>query len=361
MKAHFFTGFPGFITSQLIRKLFQQNVTDHVYALILPTERKKAEEEIERILAQFPGRTIELLEGDITIENLHLHDDEINRIKNNIYTFWHLAAIYDLAVPREIAWKVNVEGTKYVNEFVKQLPNIERYMYFSTAYVAGRREGILLESELIRPEQFKNYYEETKFEAEVLVENTKQYVPTTIIRPGIVVGHSVTGETIKFDGPYFFLNLIDKLKFLPVLPYIGRSTSTINVVPIDYIINAAVFISGEQSAVGKTIHLTDPNPHPVQEVYRMMVKEMTGKLPKSRLPYSMAKMSLQMKPVRKYLGVELETLDYLTWNASFDTTNAREILSKSSITCPDFLSIIPNLVKFYNKHKNNRNYHIEIK
>lgn len=361
MKAHFFTGFPGFITSQLIRKLFEQNVTDYVYALILTTEKKKAQLEVEKILKQFPGRTIELIEGDITVKQLALDGTIVQRIKNNIHTFWHLAAIYDLAVPKEIAWKVNVDGTKNVNDFVKLLPNLNRYMYFSTAYVAGRREGLLRENELIRPEEFKNYYEETKYEAEVFVENTKQYVPTTIIRPGIVVGNSVTGETIKFDGPYFFLNLIDKIKFLPRLPYIGRSTATINVVPVDYIVNAVVFISGEQKAEGKTIHLTDPNSHPVQEVYRMMVKEMTGKFPKNRIPYQLAKTSLQVKAIRKYLGVELETLDYLTWNATFDTTVAKDVLSKSSITCPDFLSIIPKLVNFYNNNKNNRNYHIEIK
>lgn len=359
--AHFFTGFPGFITSQLIRKLFQENVTDTVYALILITEKNKAEKEVERILEQYPGRTIELIEGDITSSKLGLEDEVIETIKNNINTFWHLAAIYDLAVPRDLAWKVNVDGTRNVNEFVKNLPNLNRYMYFSTAYVAGKREGLLLETELIRPKEFKNYYEETKYEAEILVEEVKQFVPTTIIRPGIVVGNSVTGETIKFDGPYFFLNLIDKLKFLPVVPYIGRSTSTVNVVPVDYIINAAVFLSGKESAAGKTVHLTDPNPHPIQEVYRAMVKLLTDKFPKSRIPYFLAKFGLQIKPIRKFLSVELETLDYLTWNAAFDTTVAQELLSDSSIKCPDFLKYLPNIVKFYNENKHKQNFHIEIK
>ena len=74
----------------------------------------------------------------------------------------------------EIAWEVNVEGTRQVIEFVRNHPSIERYMYFSTAYVAGKREGMLLETELIRPNAFKNHYEETKFEAELLVEELKE-------------------------------------------------------------------------------------------------------------------------------------------------------------------------------------------
>ena len=274
--------------------------------------------------------------------------------------FWHLAAIYDLAVPRDLAWKVNVEGTKNVNSFVSVLPTLERYMYFSTAYVAGTRQGILKEDELVRPEAFKNFYEETKFEAELLVEELKDSFPVTIIRPGIVRGHSKTGETIKFDGPYFFLNMIDRMRHMPVIPYIGKSSSYINVVPIDYILAASIYLSSLDAAEGKTVHLTDPEPHPVEEVYRSMVYYLAGKFPKGRLPKKMAEMSMQFKVVRKLLGVEMETLDYMDWPASFDTATAQELLSGSGIECADFLESMPEMVAFYEKHKQDKSYHIPI-
>src|SRR5690606_36847403 len=135
-------------------------------------------------------------------------------------------------------------------------------------------------------------------------------------------------ETIKFDGPYFFLNMIDRLKSLPFIPYLGHSTSTINVVPVDYIVDAATFICTEDSAINKTLHLTDPQPHPVQEVFRTMVKEMTGKYPRGRFPIEIARSMMKIKNLRKMLGVEIETLDYLTWNATFDSRQAQEILIK---------------------------------
>lgn len=361
MEIHFFTGFPGFITSQLIRKLFEKNMTNQVYVLVMQTEMKKAEQEAQIIIENFPGCDIKIIEGDITIPNLGIKEDVLKHIVSEIEIVWHLAAIYDLAVPREIAWQVNVHGTAMVNDFIKQLLHLKRYMYFSTAYVAGKREGILLETELIRPSEFKNFYEETKFEAEILVENLKSQIPTTIIRPGIVRGNSVTGETIKFDGPYFFLNMIDKLKVLPFIPYIGHSKSTINVVPVDYIIDASTFLSNESTAEGKTFHLTDPHPHPVQEVYRTMVKVMTGKFPRGRVPISLAKQFMKMKIIRQVLGVEIETLDYLTWNASFDCSQAQHVLSKGKIQCPDFISTMPTMIKFYNNNKNNKLYHIQIR
>ncbi|WP_107923267.1 SDR family oxidoreductase [Lysinibacillus parviboronicapiens] len=361
MSVHFFTGFPGFISSQLIRELFRKNKTQKVIAIVLTGELPKADLEKNDILADFPNCSIQLIEGDITLPNIGLENQIMQEILPQIDVMWHLAAIYDLAVPRDIAWKVNVHGTAMVNDFVRILPNLKRYMYFSTAYVAGSREGVLRENELIRPRAFKNYYEETKFEAEHRVEDLKLEIPITIIRPGIVRGHSETGETIKFDGPYFFLNMVDKLKCLPFIPYIGDSNSSINVVPVDYILKASIFIMDEKSAEGKTLHLTDPNPHPVQEVYRTMVKLVTNHYPKGRLPLFLAKKSLRVPYVRKKLGVEQETLDYLTWNALFDTTEAVTILQKGGITCPDFIQTMPKMVDFYLAHKEDESFQIQIK
>lgn len=361
MGVHFFTGFPGFISSQLIRELFLKNQSQEVIAIVLAGELIKANLEREHILAEFPNCSIRIVEGDITLPNLGLENQAVQEIVPQIEVLWHLAAIYDLAVPRDIAWKVNVHGTTMVNDFVRTLPNLRRYMYFSTAYVAGIREGVLRETELIRPPAFKNYYEETKYEAEHRVEDLKSEIPLTIIRPGIVRGHSETGETIKFDGPYFFLNMVDKLKCLPFIPYIGQSKSTINVVPVDYIINASTYLVDERCAEGKTLHLTDPNPHPMQEVYRTMVKLLTDRYPKGRFPLTLARLSLQVPLLRKNLGVEQETLDYLTWDAKFDTSEAVTILKKGNITCPDFIQTMPRMIEFYLAHKEDKSYQIQIK
>ncbi|MCM3610643.1 SDR family oxidoreductase [Planococcus sp. MERTA32b] len=355
-----FTGFPGFIASQLIRTSIGQEPGLGVSAIVLPSERVKAEKEAARIQEETGCRPLRIIEGDITKQGLGLKQEDLACLADKKIIFWHLAAIYDLAVPRDLAWKVNVEGTKFVNEFVSGLLDLERYMYFSTAYVAGKREGVLREDELIRPEEFKNFYEETKFEAEVLVEEMKKNYPVTIIRPGIVRGHSKTGETIKFDGPYFFLNMIDRIRKMPIIPYVGRSSSYINVVPIDYILEASVYLSKLPASEGETVHLTDPDPHPVEEVYRSMVVHLTGKTPKGRLPKKMAVIGLKTRPVRKMLGVEMETLDYMDWPASFDTSKAGQLLKGSGIRCADFLETMPEMIAFYELHKNDKKFHIPI-
>lgn len=361
MRIHFFTGFPGFIASELIKELLRQEEVVKIYLLVQEEQVLLAKSKIKSIMKEVQIYVpFELIEGDISKPNLNIKQSIVHRLNTEHLTVWHLAAIYDLAVKAEIAWKVNVDGTKNVNEFIQNHPSIERYLYFSTAYVAGKREGVLLETELIRPIAFKNHYEETKFEAELLVESLKAHIPLTVIRPGIVRGHSVTGETIKFDGPYFFMNMIDRLKWLPLIPYVGKTEACINVVPIDYIINATVYLSKIHEALGKTIHLTDPAPHLIEDVYRAMVFELTGKKPKGRVPRILAEKGLSSTKLQQKLGVEVETIDYLTWNATFDTTIAQQLLAPSGIECADFIQSIPTMTAFYNKNKGNPEFHIKI-
>lgn len=359
MQIPFMTGFPGFITTQLITQLIRGKKAQTFYLLVLKNQMTLAKQTVEQ-LQTLGDVKFHLIEGDITQVNLGLLENDFQSLKEQVNTVWHLAAIYDLAVPKNIAWKVNVHGTINVLETIKSFPHLNKFVYFSTAYVAGNRTGLLKEEELIRPKAFKNYYEETKFEAEALVRNSEIFRLTTIIRPGIVRGHSVTGETIKFDGPYFFVNMIDRLKWLPIIPYIGETSAKINVVPIDYIMNASVYLSDLEAANGKTVHLSDPNPHYVKDVYKAMVKYITKKEPIGKIPISLATGALSIAPIRKYLGVEKETLQYLTWDAHFDTTVAQLLLEGSGIECADFLSTIPSMINFYNENKSNKQFHVKI-
>lgn len=362
-KGYFFTGFPGFICNQLIREVLKKNhLHGNVYVLVLPGMVEKARKEMNTIISELGmgESSFKIIEGDITNPSLINKTEEKENLKEKITHIFHLAAIYDLAVPSDIAYKVNVDGTRNVNKWVKVLPNLIRYVYFSTAYVVGKREGTLYETELLKPASFKNHYEETKYEAEVLVEDLKKEVPVTIIRPGIVKGHSHTGETIKFDGPYFIMNFLERLKFLPLIPRLGRGEGFINLVPIDYIIQATTFLSFIDKGAGKTYHLTDPHPYRASEIYEIIMKELIHKQPKGTIPLTLGKWFLSVKPMRKFLGVEKEALDYFTWMGHFDCTQAVNDLKESGITCPDFKDGIKSMASFYLQQKDNPNYQIHI-
>ena len=82
-------------------------------------------------------------------------------------------------------------------------------------------------------------YHRTKYESERLVREGVE-AKTLIFRPGIVVGHSETGEMDKIDGPYYFFKLLQQLRHaLPEwFPLAGPQGGETNIVPVDFVAKA---------------------------------------------------------------------------------------------------------------------------
>ncbi|GGA85567.1 SDR family oxidoreductase [Ornithinibacillus halotolerans] len=360
----FITGFPGFLASSLISQLIHDHneKIDHIYLLVLPNQQKLAQTTLQQITNQgkITKNQFSIVIGDITKEDLAIKPEIEKDLLNKVTHAFHLAAIYDLAVPKKLAYQVNVNGTKNVNNWVAKIPNLQRYIYFSTAYVSGKREGKIYEHELIAGQEFRNHYEHTKYLAEVLVQEIMGTVPTTIIRPGVVKGHSTTGETIKFDGLYFQLNVLDKLKFMPVLPYFGKGTAEGNFVPSDYVLEATSYLSFHPNGEGKVYHLTDPNPYKMWELQKILTYAYLGRTPKGRIPLSMLKALLSIKPLRKWLKTEVEALDYFMIHSSYDSSQTTKDLEGSGIACPDLIDTVEPMINFYRKYKDDESKHIKI-
>ncbi|HLR07493.1 MAG TPA: SDR family oxidoreductase, partial [Pyrinomonadaceae bacterium] len=182
----FITGFPGFIASRLIKRLAVEGV--QFILLVQPALLQRAREEVEQIASETGAarHSFQIVEGDITRDGLGMTSAELETARRETTTLFHLAAIYDLAVERELAMRVNVGGTRNVNHFAKSSEQLRRYHYVSTCYVAGKRKGLILETELRHDAGFRNHYEETKYAAELEVEALKSELPVTIHRPAIV-------------------------------------------------------------------------------------------------------------------------------------------------------------------------------
>jgi nucleoside-diphosphate-sugar epimerase len=142
LSGNFFTGFPGFICQELVRELLatKKDISD-VFLLVLPTQKSISLPVIQSYQRMYPQTAFHLIEGDITQPDLIMIDDDQQRVRERTHYVFHLAAIYDLAVKKEIAFEVNVNGTREVLRWLKSVPGLKRFMYFSTAYVAGRRDG----------------------------------------------------------------------------------------------------------------------------------------------------------------------------------------------------------------------------
>ena len=348
-RTYFMTGFPGFLATKLIERLaLVPEQIEHFYLLHLPSEQMGAIVKKNWLLAHtaLEEQQLILLEGDITQEGLGLGADVKAVLSEEVTHLFHLAALYDLATPFDAAFRINVTGTSHVTQFAKTLSHLERYVYFSTAYVSGLRTGTVLEGELRHTAAFKNAYEETKYLAEVRFHEEIGTLPYTIIRPGIVVGHSETGETPKWDGVYFVLNALRLLNNVAPLPYAGRANALVNLVPYDYVIAATTYLSHAPSGIRKTYHLTDPFPHGARTIYEMLHSAYYDCAPRGVVPFRLVT-SLLTPGIARRLQMQRQTLDYFVHPAHYDTTNTLRDLDGTGIICPDLAEFLPRLVDYY--------------
>lgn len=344
------TGFPGFLASALLPGILRRTGDDAtclVQAKYADLASRRAEE-LASADASLAGR-VHLIEGDITRPGLGLGEGSLDDVSEA----WHLAAVYDLAVKRDLAIRINVDGTRNVLDTVEHCPNLQRLHYFSTCYVSGRYAGPFREDDLETGAPFNNYYEETKHEAEAEVRRrVAAGLPVTIYRPSIVVGDSRTGETQKFDGPYFILQWLLRQPRRAVLPLAGDPAVTcVNVVPRDFIVAAVGYLSGHANSKGRTYQLADPHPLTVAEMVETLAQASGRKLIKVPIPRRLAKGAIRHVPgVNELMRIPPEAVDYFAHPTHYLTDHTQADLAGSGIQPPPFPSYVDRLVDFVRQH-----------
>jgi thioester reductase-like protein len=346
----FMTGFPGFIASRLLRRLAREG--GRFLLLVQPAFVERAQEELENIAVN-AGRSVSdfaLLQGDITQPDLGLSPADLETARSQSTVLFHLAAIYDLAVARDVAMRVNVEGTRNVNQFAVSLPHLRHYHYVSTCYVAGKRQGVIYEHELQHDAGFRNYYEETKYLAETEVDNLKSDLPITIHRPAVVCGDSRTGETAKYDGIYYLIHYLLKWPSLLSIFNIGNIDVSLNLVPVDFVVEAMSELARDPLSVGKTVQLADPNPLTTRELFNTIAQSIAGKEARFTLPASIVQTSLMLPLAPKITDLPHSAVPYFFLKQTYDTAQATKLLAPHGISCPPFESYVKTIADYAARH-----------
>ncbi len=347
-----FTGFPGFLGKELLPRVLARRADAQALCVVqekFAAAAREAAEALERADPTLAGR-IRLVRGDITQPDLGL---EPGALPWDVVEIHHLAAIYDLGVRREVALKVNVEGTHNVLHVAQRCDRLERLHYMSTCYVSGRHPGVFREAELERGQAFNNFYEETKHLAEREVRSRMERgLPATIYRPAITVGDSTTGVTQKYDGPYFAIQwLLRQRGRVAIMPVVGDLTAEVNVVPRDFVIRAVAHLGGLPASRGKTYQLADPAPLTAREMLAVLGRALGKRVVLVPLGVRFAKFAIEQVPgVYRLLRIPSSLIDYFVLPTRYDTSNAAADLAGSGIACPPFASYAAQLAAFVREH-----------
>jgi thioester reductase-like protein len=346
----FLTGFPGFIAGRLLRRLAADG--GRFLLLVQPAFAERARREIESIVSE-SGRAASdfaILSGDITAPNLGMSPADLEKVRAESTVVFHLAAVYDLAVARDLAMRVNVEGTRNVNDFVRSLPHLRQYHYVSTCYVAGKRTDRILETELKHEAGFRNYYEETKYLAELSVETLKAELPVTIHRPAVVCGDSRTGETAKYDGVYYLIHYLRRWPAVLSAFNIGNTEVALNLVPVDFVVEAMATLAQEPKAIGKTLQLADPQPLSTRELFNSISRCIAGRESRVTLPASLVHTSLMLPLAPSVTGLPHSAVPYFFLKQTYDTAEAAALLQPHNVSCPRFESYVKTIVDYAARH-----------
>jgi thioester reductase-like protein len=353
------TGFPGFVGTRLFDILIADKNTTKIYALVLDSFYQRALKLVKTYKNH--EEKIELLIGDISKSNLGLDIEKLNALTQQITEIFHLAAMYDYKTPKKIAWKVNVIGTHNMIKFGLKCQNLRVFVYYSSIVATGKIKEEIFEDKLDTNCTFHfNYYEQTKFAAEVLIRRYLDQLPVIIIRPAPIMGESKTGFTDKFDGVYYFFRYIPLLKLLPLR--ITDTTFHIPLVPVDYLAEATYSISNKKECIGHCFHIGEFDQNINQYIAALCSKDEYGlKIP---LPQKLLDFVFKL-PIFSHIfknklirfifskvfwipAEVLETFDAFSYLV-YRTDNSKYLDKK----CPKFKDYAPNLIKFYKENKKN--------
>jgi len=344
--AYFVTGATGFIGKRLVTKLLARGGAV-VYFLI----RKESLDKVPALLDYWGAseeRAVPMV-GDLGKPLLGLSKADQKKLSGKIRHFFHLAAIYDLKADADSQIVANIDGTKNAVALANAI-GAGIFQHVSSIAAAGMYEGVFREDMFDEAENLDHPYYATKHDSEKIARKETK-MPWRVYRPGLVVGDSRTGEMDKVDGPYYFFKLIQKMRGLlpPWMPAVGIEGGRINIVPVDFVVDAIDHISHLKEGDGKAFHLVDPTPYRVGDVLNIFAKAAHAPQFSLRvnaallgfIPSSVRRGMLSLTPVRrirdtvmKDLGLPEDIISFVNYPTRFDARQATAALKGTGIACP---------------------------
>jgi thioester reductase-like protein len=314
------TGATGLLGRFLMRDLLRKGCP--LAVLVRPSRELSPAERVERALNMGTPRAHGLrqpvvLEGDLDgmTGELKIGASARQWVRNQVDSVVHCAAsvTFEHSARTGEPYRTNVEGTRALIDFCR-LNQVSRLHHVSTAYVCGDRPGTVLETDLDLQQRPRNAYEQSKRDAELLIQSAKSdFEGVTTYRPSIIVGEYSSGFATTFHGFYVPLKILKTLAentqwsegahhFWSALGM--EPDDSKNLVSVDWVSTVMARIITDPTLHGRTYHVT--NKHPVSvaligEVFSEAIGLKAATPPSTRISAVIDAFVAQMQPYRAYL------------------------------------------------------------
>jgi thioester reductase-like protein len=341
------TGATGFVGMELLARYLERTERP-IAMLVRARDDDAARERASTVVRNLFGnrsrpprrymKRIDAIAGDTTADGFGVSRSRRERLAERVETIVHCAATVSFTLPLSESRETNVQGTRNVLEFAKlaqRRGGLRRLGHVSTAYVAGTHAGRFCEGDLDCGQDFRNSYEQSKFEAEQLVRS-QDTVPFTIMRPSIVVGDRRSGWTSAFNVLYWPLRAFSRGLFTTV-PAVR--SAPVDVVSVDYVADAVQALAGSAGAAGETYHLTaGANASTIGEIAELASEYFRRPVPRVLDPEEYARNGGQ--------SVGGEYFPYFSVASVFDEAATRRRLEPLGITVSPLADYLGRLLDF---------------
>ncbi|MEI7967399.1 MAG: SDR family oxidoreductase [Betaproteobacteria bacterium] len=367
MTAFFVTGATGVVGSALVEALLRLPEA-RLFLLIRAGSGDELRQRLETLLrfcgadpAAVAGRVMALA-GDTTLPQFGLGPDDYREVVLATRHIVHCAGAVRMNLPLEAARASAVGAARNVIALAAQArssgqppPKVE---FVSTVGVGGRLPGTLPERWITEEREFHNTYEQSKAEAEVLVERAiADGLPVTVHRPSMVVGDSRSGRIINFQVFYHLAEFLTGRRTGGFLPDPGQTR--LDIVSSDHVARALVWSALEPATAGRVLHLCagPEDALPIRDLARLLGQafEAAGQpVPRARwLPIGVFRAALPVgrlfagPGVRKALATLPIFLDYLAESQAFGNQETSRLLQAAGMTADRSVNLAQVAIRFY--------------
>jgi long-chain acyl-CoA synthetase len=349
------TGGTGFLGGEVLARLLEREERP-VYVLVRAEDDEAATERLNALLesllgsAEWVSHRAVAVPGDVTQAWLGMSSRRRDRLAERVDRIVHCAASVSFTMGLDEQRRINVDGTRRVVELAglcAQRGGLEAFTHVSTAYVAGTHQEPFREQDLDVGQGFRNAYERTKFEAELLVRERGWELPVQIVRPSIVVGDSATGWTPTFNVLYGPMKAFARGAY-PAIP--ARRSAPVDVVPVDFVADAILALAERP---GGTYHLTaGDRASSVGELIEIGSAAASQRRPRVLPPWLYRRL---IHPVLVRRGSEARRralrrsevyFPYFCMRTRYDNSAAREELAPRGIEVPPLPAYFDRLLAF---------------